>query len=392
MARVAAVPLELAARPRRLDAAFVMEQDVGHAVQAIHLRRELAKLDYLDWRYVPVTFFEPQGSIEKLHFLPATVRALLRARREVQARLDQGNEPDVVFWNTQKPALFCPGLLAQVPSVISLDVTPRQYDELGGEYGHAPDRPGPLATLKHRWNRRIFNHAYRLLPATSWVARSLMEDYGVPPERVEVLPPGTDLQRFQPASRFSASEGSPLRVLFVGGELHRKGGDIVLEWFRAAARPGVELHIVTRDAVDEAPGVTFHRVSYDDKELPELYRQCDVFVLPTRAECFGLVLTEAMASGLPCVTCPVGGVPEVVIDGVTGLHAVPGDVKSFAQAMDVLLADAGLRRRLGSAGRLRAEALFDASRNVRRIVEILGEAVESRHGVVASERGGKVRS
>jgi glycosyltransferase involved in cell wall biosynthesis len=392
VAGVAAVPLEHAARPGRLDVAFVMEQDVGHAVQALHLRRELARLDHVDWRYVPVTFHEPRGAIEKLRFLPAGVRASLRARREVQAGLAQANDPDVLFWNTQKPALFCPGLLTRIPSVISLDVTPRQYDEMGEEYGHTPDRPGPLASLKHEWNKRVFKQAYRLLPATNWVARSLVEDYGVAPERMEVLPPGTDLQRFRPAFNSSTSERSPLRVLFVGGDFHRKGGDIVLEWFRSAARPNVEVHIVTRDPVDAAPGVVIHDLTYEDEKFPALYRQSDVFVLPTRAECFGLVLTEAMASGLPCVTCPVGGVPEVVLDSVTGLHTAAGDLGSFGQAMNILLADAGLRRRLGEAGRLRAEALFDANKNVRRIVEILREAAEERRATVESRRRGKGKS
>lgn len=374
-----------------LDVAFVMEQDVGHAVQALHLRRELLRLDDVYSRHVPVTFYEPQGLIERLRFLPPTVRASLRARRQVLTGLSPSRQPDALFWNTQKPALFCRGLLARVPSVISLDVTPRQYDELAAEYGHAPDRPSPLATLKHRWNKSVFNQAFRLLPATAWAGRSLVEDYDVPPDRVEVLPPGTDLDRFRPDRSEGGSERSKLSVLFVGGDLHRKGGDIVLDWFRTMTRRDVELHIVTRDAIEPGQAIV-HRLAYEDEALPELYRRSDIFVLPTRAECFGLVLTEAMASGLPCVTCPVGGVPEVVLDGVTGLHTQPGDPASFSQAMDTLLADPALRQRMGNAGRLRAEERFDARRNVRRIVEILRDARKSKSLAPKADQAGWRRS
>ncbi|HWC29093.1 MAG TPA: hypothetical protein VG845_03325, partial [Dehalococcoidia bacterium] len=72
---------------RSLRAAFIMEQDVGHVVQAVHLRRELAQIPDLDWSYIPVSFWSEEGLIERLKFLPATVRASYRARLEVLAGL-----------------------------------------------------------------------------------------------------------------------------------------------------------------------------------------------------------------------------------------------------------------------------------------------------------------
>jgi glycosyltransferase involved in cell wall biosynthesis len=368
---------------KRLHAAFVLEQHVGHAVQAIHLRRELAKAD-LDLTYVPVTFFKPGGFVERLGFLPAALRASVRARFEVKDGL-LGREPDVLFWNTQKPAVLYQSLVERIPSVISLDVTPVQYDDLGAEYGHSPDRLRPLANYKHKVNKRVFNLARHLLPATSWVARSLVSDYGVPPEKIEVLPPGTDLERFQPSNRGGTNTG-PLKVLFVGGDFRRKGGDIVLDWFRSIDPATVELHLVTRDKLQTPAGVLVHRLSYDDEGLPALYQQADVFVLPTRAECFGLVLTEAMAAGLPCVTCAVGGLDEVVEDGVTGLLTQPADVTSFRQAMDLLTNDAALRERMARAARERAAERFDAKKNVRRIVEILRECVAETAGAREEHR------
>jgi glycosyltransferase involved in cell wall biosynthesis len=282
-----------------------------------------------------------------------------------------------LFWNTQKPAAFATGLLEAIPSVISLDVTPKQYDELGEEYGHRPDRLPVLSGMKERLNRRIFSLARRLLPATEWVARSLVDDYRVPRERIEVLAPGTDVQRFQPRTKLANPE-CPVKVLFVGGDFHRKGGDVVLDWFRQTPG-GVHLDIVTRDDVPTDTRAQIHRLNYEDPAMVRLYQQADIFVLPTRAECFGLVLTEAMACGVPCVTSPVGGLAEVVEDGVSGLHVQPGDVQAFGAAMTGLLENPDLRMRLGRGGRLAAEERFDAHKNVRRIVDLLGEvAAEGR--------------
>jgi glycosyltransferase involved in cell wall biosynthesis len=355
--------------------AFVMEQVVGHAVQAAHMRRCIVNHPEIEARFVPVTFFKKRGLVERLP-LPGYARAAYRARLEVSDGLGDW-EPDAIFWNTQKPAMFCSSLLRNVPSVISLDVTPKQYDDLAEEYGHVPDQPGAIASAKQWLNRRIFNQARLLLPATDWVRRSLIDDYGVPDERIEVLPPGTDVERFHPPTQRPSETSGTLRILFVGGDFIRKGGDTLLEWFRSSpASESCELHIVTREAVTSSERVVVHRLSHEKDRLAELFREADVFVLPTRAECFGLVLTEAMASGLPVVTCPVGGIPEVVDDGVSGLLVPAGDPRALDGALTRLIEDRALRLRLGEHGRQIAEQRFDARKNVARIAEILQEIAE----------------
>jgi glycosyltransferase involved in cell wall biosynthesis len=352
-----------------------MEQVVGHAVQAEHMRRCIVDHPEIEPRFVPVTFFKTRGLVERLP-LPSYLRAAYRARLEVTDGL-RAWDPDVIFWNTQKPAMFCSHLLRNIPSVISLDVTPKQYDDLAEEYGHEPDQPGPVASAKHWLNRRIFNQARLLLPATDWVRRSLIDDYGVPDDRIEVLPPGTDLERFHPPAERPSERTGILRILFVGGDFVRKGGDTLIEWFRsspAAAR--CELHIVTREPITSSDRVVVHRLSHEKNRLAELFRESDIFVLPTRAECFGLVLTEAMASGLPVVTTPVGGIPEVVDDGVTGLLIPPGDVSALDEALSHLIDERPYRLGLGEFGRHVAEERFDARRNVARIAQVLHEIAE----------------
>jgi glycosyltransferase involved in cell wall biosynthesis len=97
-------------------------------------------------------------------------------------------------------------------------------------------------------------------------------------------------------------------------------------------------------------------------DVPQLLAGADVFVLSTLSEGMPISVLEAMAAGVPVVASAVGGIPEVVVDGETGLLVPPRDPDALAEALRTLLADPELRRRLGEAGRRRAQELFDVPR------------------------------
>jgi len=121
----------------------------------------------------------------------------------------------------------------------------------------------------------------------------------------------------------------------------------------------------------EEPLVSFlGRVS--DARLDQLYREADVFALPSEGEGFGLVFVEAMAHGLPCVCVRAGAAPEVVLDGETGLVARPRDVADVADKLYVLAKNPGLRARLGRSARQRYETLYTAGAFENRIIDALG--------------------
>jgi len=369
-----------------------MEQHLGHRTFYQNLRRfvdqqtlEIPEASrVVQPRWVEVTYEQPGGSWERLRFLPPRWRGTLRGRVQVRDGL-AGAPWDVAFFNTQVPAVLGGAVARQRPYVISTDITPIQYDRMGQHYRHAADRWGPLKAYKHAVNRRVFQGASAVLPWSSWVRQSLIADYAVPVSRIEVVPPGVNLELWQPRGESPAT--GPLRVLFVGGDFHRKGGDVLLRAFRALREAGddraaqVELHVVTRSPATEGDGVVPH---YDLKpntpDLISVYRSCDVFVLPTEAEAFGIVAVEAAATGLPAIVTDVGGLTDVVTDGETGFVIRPGDVQVLVARLRALATDRTLRARLGFAARLRAETRFDARKNAARIIEIVRSAADAAAG------------
>jgi glycosyltransferase involved in cell wall biosynthesis len=375
-----------------MQATFVMEQHLGHHTFYQNLRRFVDQqagaasgAEAFNARWVEVTYVQAGGVYERLRFLPAALRGTLRGRAQVRAGLQpalRSPERGVAFFNTQVPAVLGGGATRRQPYVISTDITPIQYDRMSRPYGHAADRPGPLKAYKHAANRRVFGAATAVLPWSTWVRQSLIADYGVPLNRIEVIPPGVDLDRWQPAEERAPADGNvPLRILFVGGDMHRKGGDILIQAYRAlrtsaaTLTPACELHLVTRSPAPMGEGmVAHHGLRPNTPELIAVFRSCDLFVLPTEAEAFGIAAVEAAAAGLPAIVTDVGGLTDVVVDGETGFLMRPGDVQTLAARLRLLVSDPGLRLRLGRAARARAEARFDARRNAARIVEILRAA------------------
>lgn len=110
-----------------------------------------------------------------------------------------------------------------------------------------------------------------------------------------------------------------------------------------------------------------------DEVLPALYHQAHLFVLPSnaRAEAYGIVLLEAMASGLPCVSTELGtGTSWVVQDGVTGRVVPPQDPAALAAVIRELVDDPEKRRVMGQAARLRVETEFTQELMTRRVMEV----------------------
>jgi glycosyltransferase involved in cell wall biosynthesis len=111
--------------------------------------------------------------------------------------------------------------------------------------------------------------------------------------------------------------------------------------------------------------------SLNSSEVRSQMARADVFVLPSLAEGIPVVLMEAMACAVPCVTCPVNGIPELVVNDRNGLLVTPGDVDSLAAALRRLIQDPALRERLAGAARDQVRTDYNLQRNVRSLFGLM---------------------
>jgi glycosyltransferase involved in cell wall biosynthesis len=119
-----------------------------------------------------------------------------------------------------------------------------------------------------------------------------------------------------------------------------------------------------------------------DDCIPAYYAAADVFVLPSvvdeggDTEGLGVVLLEALACKTPCVASNVGGIPDVITDGLNGFLVGPGDSQALVDRISKLIADSGLRRRMGGQGRLFVERHFSWHAKARQILEVYEEVLQ----------------
>jgi glycosyltransferase involved in cell wall biosynthesis len=349
-----------------------MEQVLGHVTWYQNLRRAVDVIGEqygVQARWVETAMYRPHGRLERLRGVPPVVKASGRALIDTLHGLRDWPH-DVLFFNTQKAAALCQWQLLTRPTVLMTDVTPAQYDRMAGLYEHALDDNPLVQRLKHDANVLNLRLAAALVAWSKWTRDSFVADYGIPAEKIHVIPPGVDIEYWE--SHGPRPDSERVQLLFVGGNFERKGGRLLLDVFtRLSLQDRAELHVVTRDDVEGPPGVTVHRgLQNNSPELLGLYRRADVFVLPTLADCFSIASIEAMAAGLPVICTAMGGIPDIVEHGRTGYLLPPGDGVALGEALRRLIDDPQLRRSFSHAGRCRAVEHFDARRSAARILAL----------------------
>lgn len=354
---------------------FILEQALGHVTHSKNLQTNVL-LDPEVRAHWALVAWEAEGLAGRIPVYKSnwTVRAGLRARASL-ARIARTSRLDALFFHTQVPAVLAGNWVRRVPSIVSLDATPRQYDRLGAFYRHEAG-PSWLEDLKWRLNRDCFRAARHLVAWSRWAKQGLVDEYEVPADKVTVVPPGVNVKDWlRPTPR--ARHDGPVRVLFVGASLERKGGLLLLDAFRALRPLGVELHLVTKDPVAAEPGLfVYHDMQPNSAALKALYHQSDIFALPTYGDCLPMVLSEAGAASLPVVSTAVAGIPEIVRDGETGLMAPAGDARALEDALRRLVAQPELRLRLGERALAHVSREYDAQKNAGRLLDLIKGEVE----------------
>jgi glycosyltransferase involved in cell wall biosynthesis len=206
--------------------------------------------------------------------------------------------------------------------------------------------------------------------------KKLLAIFSVPDEKIRIIPAGVDFSRFEslpPPKIFRDQFKIDDRIVLYTGRLASNKG--LLHLMDAAPQVLSQFKDTTFVLVGEDEGekkrieekatklgikdkVLFTGHIKDEKSFMSAYCACDVFVLPSEYEAFGLVLLEAMACEKPCVATRVGGVPEVIEEGKTGVLVKYGNAKDLAGAINDLLGDEKKRKEMGHFGRERVKENF----------------------------------
>lgn len=209
----------------------------------------------------------------------------------------------------------------------------------------------------------------------SHFARSQTQ-YHSPPShwhKIDIARLGIDPDVFKPAERRA---GEPFSLLCVGRLTPAKGQHLLLEAVARLRAKGQQVHLhLVGDGPDRASlqehcrelelddQVEFHGALNHD-QVRAMYARSDAFALPSFAEGIPVVLMEAMAAGLPCISSRITGIPELISDGETGFTTAASDLDELVERLGQLVLDPALRSRLGAAGRQRVCESYNLERNI----------------------------
>lgn len=256
-------------------------------------------------------FFNPEPSPFLCRIGQKTLAKSLGMRRAVREAVRAGCDRILVATNGE--ATLIPLREAHKIAIYG-DASHRQLDEL-----YTFGRPEHKNAARERALRRLFAAGARGLAMSSWATEGFLRDYGVQAHHV---PGCVDTNLFQPRSH---RPDGPFRVLFVGGNLERKGAQLAIE-----ATTDVKLDI----AGGTLPNPPAHVrclgwLEGDSAEMVAAYHSADLFLFPTTADCYSHVIIEAQACGVPVMASVTGGIRDLVVDGETGIEITGMDAQEI---------------------------------------------------------------
>ncbi len=329
--------------PGEGDEAF----DRGHAL-------DVARYGFLH----PSRFTSRPGRL--LYFLLWTALALTHVRRKKIDLLHAADrlEGGIVAYLLNR--------LVRIPYLVYV---------FGEDITRVVSRRRGLGRLNYWLMAKVLNHSAHIVTNSRFIREYLLELLGLPADRFTVITPCVDMASIPDRVDLSAIdekhalEGKKV-ILTVARLIRRKGIDTVI---RALPRVLEEVpnavYLIGGEgeyqetlkklvrALDLESKVLF--AGYlEDAELPQYYARCDLFIMASTEEAgetegYGLVFLEANAYGKPVIGSRIGGIPEAIVDGVTGRLVEPSNVEETAEALIALLKDGALAGRLGAQGRER---------------------------------------
>jgi glycosyltransferase involved in cell wall biosynthesis len=324
---------------------FVPEGELADRIQQLNIRCE------------PIPVLDGLNRYTLLHFIKILPQLASLISRE---------NPDLLHANTNFASEYS-GVLSKLTKIPAI--------------GHIRDIE-PLGRMG-RWTIRQNTKVIAIADA---VKRYLVGEQ-IPEEQIVRVHDGVDLRRYQPHKEIplfvKGDRGDFKNSIIVGiiGQIGaRKGHRYLLEaaWMLVQTYPDVMFWIVGKelDHSKEQDTEQVYRYVHDHhlqhhvkfwgfrSDIPKILANLDILVLPSLQEPFGKIVIEAMAMQKPVIASHVGGVPEIVVDGKTGLLVPPGDAGAIRKALEQLLLDREQRERMGIEGRKRAEQCFSLENTV----------------------------
>jgi glycosyltransferase involved in cell wall biosynthesis len=220
-------------------------------------------------------------------------------------------------------------LKTDIPIIYMTDAT---FQQLQGYYPSFSNLASYNVRQGIELDKRAFQKASHCMLASEWNKKSAITDYAITAAKISVVPLGANMDKVPAAQELDFTITDELRLLFLGVEWDRKGGDKALEAFKILRSKGIKAHLyiigcVPPHDVSKEKSITVipfldKNKQEDFQQLHQIFLQTDILFLPTRAECAGVVFSEAAAYGIPSLTTNTGGVSNYVKENVNG-YALP---------------------------------------------------------------------
>lgn len=310
--------------------------------------------------------------ISPFHAGPVVAQYAADAARKIRAV-----SPDVVL--APAGSTFAWSVPDGVPLVYASDATFRLVEDYHPNYRNLSRAAREIA---ERLERNTIARADLVLYPSEWAAESAIRDYGADPARVHVIPWGANLEHAPDrGSVLGCRKPGPCRLLFIGASWEEKGADMAIEILAELRGRGVEAELVICGCSPPRPAThdSLTIIPYLDKNdreqrnrLDQLYRDADFFLLPTRADCWGIVFCEAAAHGVPSIAPATGGVSCAVRDGETGILLPPNATKAdYATVISGAFANPDRLARLRQTSRDAFEARLNWRAWSRRVSDLI---------------------
>lgn len=368
----------------------------GHEVTVITCGKDHPTVDYENgvWVHRIVPQHQPNRHSPPLPDLPQVIKDYAYTAYDEVMRVNVIRGLDIVsspIWDLEGAACIAD---ASIPTVLSLHSTfklvlpskPEWHENEAYRKGHVDKM-----IEGEKWALEKAGH---VLANSKAIISDIQNAYQLflEEERVTVVPHGVSMPSSLQADSKASPNNGTVNLLFVGRFEKRKGIDLLLKCLPTllVKHPSLAVNLVGDETVafeGELPlwlnfsqrnlnqpwfnRIKCHGVVSND-ELHRHYEFCDIFVAPSRYESFGLIYLEAMRFGKPCIGCTVGGVPEVVIDGETGILVPLEDYPALEASIDRLIVDAEYRAELGKSGKKRMQDLFSIGIMVKNCSDVYG--------------------